>query len=501
MEQKDSRIKYNLLSGLTYQIVLIVLSFLLPRLYLENFGSEVNGVLSTIKQIFTYMCLLEAGVGLATTQALYKPVAEKDYNKASSVLSATNTYYFKTGIIYFVLVILLAVLYSFVIPTNIDSPVIFTIIILNAIPSLFSYFIGAKYRILMEVDGRKYVITNSETILQLLSSVGKILVLMLTDSLVMIQLVYCVLALIQLGHLFIYAKRQYKWLDFKKAPDYEAISQKKSVLVHQLSGMVFNNTDIILLSLLCDFKIVSVYTIYNMFFSQMQSFITSIVSGFSFALGQMFHVDKDKFIEVYDVYETFYIMGTFIVYTLMAVFLLPLVQIYTGGINDTNYTNVFLVFLFVLMNLLSNGKLPSNHVLEYAGVFSKTRQHAIVEMIINIVISIFAIIKWGICGAIIGTIAALLFRGVMMIHYANKKVLERNIFKTYKLWIINGSVFTIIMIIFFVDSFSGMSFGKLLLNGVIHSIWIAGLYIGINFIFKRSAFATLLGLYRRKKSK
>ena len=49
---KDNRIKYNLLSGVLYQVVLIALSFLLPRLYLENFGSEVNGVLSTIKQIF-----------------------------------------------------------------------------------------------------------------------------------------------------------------------------------------------------------------------------------------------------------------------------------------------------------------------------------------------------------------------------------------------------------------------------------------------------------------
>ena len=37
-------------------------------------------------------------------------------------------------------------------------------------------------------------------------------------------------------------------------PDFEAISQKNSVLVHQLSGMVFNNTDILLLSFLCDFK-------------------------------------------------------------------------------------------------------------------------------------------------------------------------------------------------------------------------------------------------------
>ena len=58
MATKDNRIKYNLLSGVLYQVVLIALSFLLPRLYLENFGSEVNGVLSTIKQIFVYMLLL-----------------------------------------------------------------------------------------------------------------------------------------------------------------------------------------------------------------------------------------------------------------------------------------------------------------------------------------------------------------------------------------------------------------------------------------------------------
>ena len=57
MATKDNRIKYNLLSGVFYQVVLIALSFLLPRLYLENFGSEVNGVLSTIKQIFVYMLL------------------------------------------------------------------------------------------------------------------------------------------------------------------------------------------------------------------------------------------------------------------------------------------------------------------------------------------------------------------------------------------------------------------------------------------------------------
>ena len=125
--RNNTKIKRNLLSGVIYQVVLIVISFLLPRLYLENFGSEVNGVLSTIKQIFTYMCLLEAGVGLATTQALYKPVAENDYKNASEILSATNTYYLKTGIIYSAIVLLFAVIYSFFIPMSIDSSVVFVI--------------------------------------------------------------------------------------------------------------------------------------------------------------------------------------------------------------------------------------------------------------------------------------------------------------------------------------------------------------------------------------
>ena len=496
MALKDSRIKNNLISSLIYQFVLISLSFLLPRLYLENFGSEVNGVLSTIKQIFMYMVLLEAGVGLATTQALYKIIGEKDYKSANSVLAATHAYYIKTGIIYLVIVLVIAAVYAFAVPSSINSGVLFFIIILYAIPSLFSYFVQAKYRILMEVDGRKYVINNSETILQLASNVGKVLVLLLTDSLILIQLVYCIISLCQLMFLYFYAKRRYRWIDLKAKPDFNAISQKNSVLVHQLSGMVFNNTDIILISLLCDFKAVSVYAIYNIFFSQVQNFITSVVSGFNFALGQMFHTDRDRFNKTFEVYETLYVMIAFIIYTLMAVFLLPLIQIYTGGIGDVNYTNVYLVFLFAIMNLLANGKIPINSIIEYSGSFKKTRSHAIWEMVINITVSVIAIIYMGICGAIIGTIAALIYRCGVTIHYSNKKVLERSPMRTYRLWIINTAVFALVMRIFFVDTFSNMPFLKLLLNGIIHSLWIALLYIFVNFVFNKNVFLSILKSYR-----
>ncbi len=499
MAHKDARIKNNLISSFVYQGVLISLSFLLPRLYLENFGSEVNGVLSTIKQIFAYMCLLEAGVGLATTQALYKRIGEQDFRSASAVLSATHTYYVKTGCIYAAIVLVIAAVYAYVIPTSIDHNVLFLLVLLNAIPSLFSYFVQAKYRILMEVDGRKYVINNSETVLQLASNVGKILVLLLTDSLILIQLVYCIIALLQLGYLFFYARRRYAWLDLKAKPDFEAIAQKNSVLLHQVSGMVFNNTDVLLISFLCDFKAVSIYAIYNIFFSQVQTFITSIVSSFTFALGQMFHTDRVKFDRLYPAYETLYIMATFIIYTLMAVFLLPLIQIYTSGINDAEYTNVFLLLLFVIMNLTANGKLPSNGVIEYAGAFEKTRTHAVWEMIINLTVSVVAIVYMGICGAILGTIAALLYRSIVTVYYANKKILQRSQMCTYKIILSNGAVFTLIMAIFFVDAFSNVPFWPLLLYGMLHAVWIAGVYVLVNFVVNQAAFKAVFELCRGKK--
>lgn len=499
MANKDSRIKHNLISSLVYQFVLISLGFLLPRLYLENFGSEVNGVLSTIKQIFTYMCLLEAGVGLATTQALYKRIGEQDYPGASAVLSATNSYYIRTGILYTAIVLGIALVYAYVIPTSINRHVLFFVILLNAVPALFSYFVQAKYRILMEVDGRRYVINNAETVLQIASNVGKILVLLLTDSLILIQLVYCLMALVQLVYLYCYAKYRYTWLDLKAKPDFEAISQKNSVLVHQISGMVFNNTDVILISILCDFKSVSIYTIYNIFFSQVQNFITSIVSSFTFALGQLFHTDREQFGKLFQAYETFYIMATYIVYTLMAVFLLPLIQIYTSGINDAEYTNTLLVLLFAVMNLMANSKMPVSGVIEYSGSFEKTRSFAVWEMVINITVTVIAIFFMDICGAILGTIAALLYRGIMTIYYANKKVLERSQLCTYKILAVNGLVFGAIMAVFYVDTFSGFSFLPLLGKGILHSVWIVGVFVLANFIFNRSAFETAWVIYRGKK--
>ena len=89
---------------------------------------------------------------------------------------------------------------------------------------------------------------------------------------------------------------------------------------------------------------------------------------------------------------------------------------------------------------------------------------------------------------------------IRTIYFVNKKVLFRSVMKTYKLWLVNGAVFALVMAIFYVDTFSGVAFLPLVLKGIIHAIWIVGLYLLVNFVFNKSAFKTIFELYRGKKS-
>ena len=73
-----NKIIKNLLYGFGGELLLLPMSIILPRIILLSFGSEVNGLTSTITQIFTYIALLEAGIGNASRNCLYQNIAGDD---------------------------------------------------------------------------------------------------------------------------------------------------------------------------------------------------------------------------------------------------------------------------------------------------------------------------------------------------------------------------------------------------------------------------------------
>ena len=259
------RVLHNMCSSLLYNLSVILFGLLLPRLYLTSFGSELNGLDSTIKQIFSCLTLLEAGVGLASQQAYYLPVAVGDRKAINGIFSATHHYYRRTGIVYLLVTVVFALLYPLCINTVLSYGTVSLIVVFYGIPGIVSYLVQGKYRSFMEVEGKNYVITYITTATMAAGNLLRMLALLFTRSILLVQVTYCVPSVFQVLVLTAYMRKNYPWLNAHDTPNLEALAQRGSVLVHQLTGIVFNNTDTILISSLCGLASASVYTIYMLF--------------------------------------------------------------------------------------------------------------------------------------------------------------------------------------------------------------------------------------------
>lgn len=76
----------NTAASLLSQITALMCGFVLPRLFLEYFGSEVNGLVNSITQFLGVISFLELGVGAVVQSSLYQPLANDDKPQISKVM-------------------------------------------------------------------------------------------------------------------------------------------------------------------------------------------------------------------------------------------------------------------------------------------------------------------------------------------------------------------------------------------------------------------------------
>jgi len=480
---------YNIFFGVLGQVVVLVIGLCLPRLRIVSFGSEVNGMLSSVHQVYTYLALLEAGIGSATLQALYGPVAKNHKDEINSILAATNKYYKKTGTIYFFSILVFAVVYPMVVVSEIPSTTVGGVILFNGLGNVLAYFFQGKYRILLQAEGKQYIITNLATIVSVLTNIIKVALIFGGFGVLSLQIVYFLFNLLQVLYFAWYIRKHYRWINLKVSPNYNSISQKNAVLVHQVSQLVFNNTDVMILTFFCDLKLVSVYALYNMIYDMVSTLIGNINNGFSYKLGQLYNSDTPKFMRLYSIYEAYYTSFSFALYCVAYIFIFGFISLYTDGVTDTEYMLKYLPILFTLIKLMVSGRAPSGFAATYAGHFKKTQNRAIVEAVLNLLVSLVCVNYMGIYGVLVGTVVSLLYRANDMIIYANTQVLHRSPWSTYKYWLIDIVIFVICVSASnrILPSNYG-SYIELFVVGGVTAVLILVVFIGITFVltYKKS---------------
>ena len=495
---KDRRGIRNIASALFNQLLVIAFGLILPKLFIVGYGSEMNGLLSSINQVYVYVSLIGGGIGTASLQALYKTVAADDCRATNAVLAATHHIYKRAGAVYFSLVILLSILYPLVISTDIPWNTVSLIILFCGLESVLTYFCHGKYRILLRAEGRNYVLNNLSLVTYILNSSLKIYLISRNCDIRIIQGMVLVLTCGQAVFLSVYVRKRYKWVDIKAAPDFDAVSARKSVMVHKLSNLVFSNTDVIILTAACGLKVVSIYSLYNSFFYMVKSVLFSFLEGVQYKLAQTFHSDFSGFKKLQDRFEAVYMTLTFALYSLLYLFITPFMRIYTAGITDVQYTDQYLPILFTSVFLLQAARGPMQLVVEYARQYKDTEKQAITEMCINLAVTLVSVYYLGIYGALLGTIAALLYRANAIILYVNHNILNRRPTVTYRRWIWNMLIFLIVYVLEKTLTITSASYWRLIAAAVPISAFVMILYACALRIFEKDAFVWIASGIRQR---
>ena len=243
-----NKIKNNLLIGIGCQLLTMVLGVLVPKLVLNNYGSEINGLLSSVTNIYACIALVEAGVMAASCQALYKALAKNTRDDANAVLSATNIYYRRTGLIYSALIAVFSVVYPLFIKSEIPFWTVFLVILFNGLGNVVNFFFHGKYLFLLKADGKNYVRSGVELFSNAAKQISKIVLISIGLNVVFVQFAAMLTSFAQMIYITYYIKKHYSWIDLNAKPDFESISQSKNVFIHEVNFLITTNVDTVLLT-------------------------------------------------------------------------------------------------------------------------------------------------------------------------------------------------------------------------------------------------------------
>ena len=424
---RKKRLALNTISGLMNQVITIICGLILPRFYIKTFGSEVNGLVSSITQFLSFISFLQLGIGAVAQAAWYKPLAEEDTNLVSQIYVSAQRFFRRIAYIFIGYIVTLCVFYPILVSSEFDSIYQITLILAISISLFLQYYFGITNQLLLTSDQRGYYYLFIHAGLTILNTIACVGLMKYGASIQLVRLgsslVYAINPLV----LSLLVRKLYI-IDRHVVITEEPIKQKWNGFVQHIASVIMDNTDVAVLTFFSTLSNVSIYYVYHLIVFGIRQIITSLSSGIQALFGNMLAVDDtSKIYKTYNEIEvTFHYLIT-LLYSCVLVLACPFVSVYTKGVTDANYNVPVFAFFITLAFASYCYRLPYYSMIKAAGHFKQTQNGAIIEVLINLTISIATVIKFGLVGVAIGTLVANLYRTAYCVVYLKKNILHRSI--------------------------------------------------------------------------
>ncbi len=480
----------NILGSSALQVVTLLCGLIVPRVIIGAYGSEVNGMMNSISQFLGYIVLLESGVGSVVRSALYKPLADKDGNKISSIINATESFFRKICYVFVAYSILVACLYPFLVSSSFDYWFTFFLTLIVAISTVSQYYFAMPYQLLSQADQKRYIPEMAQALSLILNAVAVVACVKVGAGVHIMKLASSFVFALRPLAVSLYVKKKY-FIDKKALPDKSALSQRFDGLAHHIAFFIHLNTDVVILTVFSKishaFSIaeVSVYSVYYSVVYGVEKISNILHQAVEAAFGNMLAKgENDVFKKNFKVYEQLSLMLNTFVFTCAGVLVVPFITVYTDGVTDADYKRPVFAVILTLAEAMFCLRKPYNNVTLAAGHFKQTKNGAIFEAALNVLLSIILVIPFGLNGVALATLIAMSVRTFEFIAYLYKNILHENVIKFFPKLIVNVLCCLITVLI---SSLINIGFVNSYLTFFVYAIIVAvicGLSVLIiNFIF------------------
>ena len=418
MNRKSQNIR-NVISSTMLQIVTIVSGLIIPRLLIRSFGSNVNGLVSSISQLSNYISLLEGGVASVMMANLYKPLYDKNRKKISEVFNTMVHFFHRISMIFVAYQIVLAMVYPFAVDTGYNWNYVFSLTLILGISIFVQYNFSLSARLLLEADNKLYITKSIQTLVVVCNTALTYIGVKVYPNIHVIKAVSALVFTLQ-PVLYNYYIKKYYNLDKSVKPDLSVLAQRWNGFGINLAAFVHFNTDITILTIFSSLMIVSVYNVHLYVAMGIRQLMLSIIICFVPTLGKRLVENNEQQLRAYfEDYEffTFYICS--VAFSIGASLIVPFIRLYTHGIADTNYHQPIFAILLVTSEWLYCIREPYLELSYQANRFKNIKLYAYFEAAINIILSIAFVRHFGLIGIMIGTICGILYRTIMQVFYSN----------------------------------------------------------------------------------
>lgn len=426
--------KLHLTSGfaLFLQVFTIVYGFVLPRLFLEYYGSAVNGLVSSITQFLGFVALAECGVGAVVQSALYRPLAQKDDFEISRIVVSAEHFFRNIAKLLIIYTFFLILIFPNIISENFDYVYTATLILIISISSFAQYYFGITYRLLLNSDQFGFVPIVVQIAALLVNLVVSVALMKAGFSVHIVKLISSIVFLLQplaisfIAHQWYHINRECKY-------DKTAIPQKWNGLAQHISAVVLQNSGVFVLTIFSTLENVSVYAIYYLVVGGVRSLTMSLTNGMQAFLGNAYaNGNLSLFKQKFESFEWKMHFVVSVIFGVTAILIVPFVGVYTKGVSDVNYiVPIFGITLAAAWGMYCL-RLPYNIVVLAVGHYKQTQSSAIIEAILNLTTAVILVLKFGLVGVAIGTLVAMIYRTCYLAWYISKKVINRSLWPFIK---------------------------------------------------------------------